>query len=58
MPIESVTNGVHTKTWVAAEMEQLYDHYLGPRWREDTSAPEAWQRVERIPDGWLLRRVE
>ncbi|MBN1630580.1 MAG: alpha-glucan family phosphorylase, partial [Thermoleophilia bacterium] len=50
IPIESVTNGVHTKTWVASEMEQLYDHYLGPRWREDTSAAEAWQRVERIPD--------
>ena len=39
MPVESVTNGVHTKTWVAAEMEQLFDHYLGPRWREDTSEP-------------------
>ena len=50
MPIEAVTNGVHTKTWVASEMEQLYDHYLGPRWREDASAREAWQRVERIPD--------
>ena len=50
MPIESVTNGVHTKSWVASEMEQLFDHYLGPRWREDTSVREAWQRVERIPD--------
>lgn len=50
MPIESVTNGVHTKTWVASEMEQLFDHYLGPRWREDASSREAWQRVERIPD--------
>jgi starch phosphorylase len=50
MPIESVTNGVHTKSWVAAEMEQLFDHYLGPRWREDASAKEAWQEVERIPD--------
>jgi glycogen phosphorylase len=50
MPIESVTNGIHTKTWVAPEMEQLYDHYLGPRWREETSAADAWQRVERIPD--------
>ncbi|MFH0914892.1 MAG: alpha-glucan family phosphorylase, partial [bacterium] len=55
MPIESITNGVHTKTWVAPEMEQLYDHYLGPRWREDTSAREAWQRVERIPDLELWR---
>jgi len=50
MPIESVTNGVHTKTWLAPEMEQLFDHYLGPRWREDASSREAWQRVERIPD--------
>ncbi len=50
MPVESVTNGVHTKTWVASEMEQLYDHYLGSRWREDTSSRESWQRVERIPD--------
>ncbi len=50
MPIESITNGVHTETWMAAEMGQLYDHYLGPRWREDASAREAWQRVERIPD--------
>jgi starch phosphorylase len=55
MPIESVTNGVHTKTWVAADMEQLYDHYLGPRWRDDTSSPDAWQRVERIPDLELWR---
>jgi starch phosphorylase len=55
MPIESITNGVHTKTWVASEMEQLYDHYLGPRWREDTSARESWQRVERIPDLELWR---
>jgi glycogen phosphorylase len=50
MPVESITNGVHTKTWVASEMEQLFDHYLGPRWREDTSSSEAWQRIERIPD--------
>ena len=55
MPVASITNGVHTKTWLSAEMESLYDHYLGPRWREDASAPEAWQRVERIPDLELWR---
>lgn len=55
MPIDSVTNGVHTKTWVAAEMEQLYDHYLGPRWREDSSSRDAWARVDRIPDLELWR---
>ncbi len=50
MPIESVTNGIHTKTWVSSEMAQLFDHYLGPRWREETSSKEGWQRIERIPD--------
>jgi starch phosphorylase len=55
MPIGSVTNGVHTKGWVAADMGLLFDHYLGPRWREDTSSREAWQRVERIPDLELWR---
>jgi starch phosphorylase len=28
---------------------------LGPRWRDDTSSPDAWQRVERIPDLELWR---
>jgi glycogen phosphorylase len=55
MPIESVTNGVHTKTWVAPDMAQLFDHHLGPRWREDVSDREVWQRVERIPDLELWR---
>jgi starch phosphorylase len=50
MPIESVTNGIHTKSWMASEMAQLFDHYLGPRWREEASSQESWQRVERIPD--------
>ncbi|MBC7106014.1 MAG: alpha-glucan family phosphorylase, partial [Firmicutes bacterium] len=55
VPIDSVTNGVHTKGWVAAEMALLFDHYLGPRWREDCSSREVWQRVERIPDLELWR---
>ncbi len=55
MPVQSVTNGVHTKTWVAADMEQLFDEHLGPRWREDASNRDVWQRVDRIPDLELWR---
>jgi starch phosphorylase len=29
VPISSVTNGVHTPTWVAPEMERLLARYLG-----------------------------
>ena len=50
MPIESVTNGVHTMTWVASELAELYDRYLGSGWRDDPSALESWQHVDRIPD--------
>jgi starch phosphorylase len=55
MPVESITNGVHTRTWVATEMEQLFDHYLGQGWREDTFSREVWQRVDLIPDLELWR---
>ena len=55
MPVESVTNGVHTQTWVAADMAQLFDHHLGSRWRDDASNRDVWQRVDRIPDLELWR---
>lgn len=32
VPITSVTNGVHTSTWVSPDMVQLYDRYLGAGW--------------------------
>lgn len=55
IPIESVTNGVHTKTWVAPEMAELYDRHLGTDWRFDASVPGSWQGVARIPDEELWR---
>jgi len=30
VPIRHVTNGVHFRSWVSLEMNQLYDRYLGP----------------------------
>ncbi|HZK48400.1 MAG TPA: alpha-glucan family phosphorylase, partial [Thermoleophilia bacterium] len=55
MPIEYVTNGVHTRGWVASDMAALFDRYLGPRWREDPADPSAWSRVDQIPDEELWR---
>src|SRR5262245_41112634 len=34
VPITSVTNGVHTPTWVALDMDRLYTKYLGSDWRD------------------------
>jgi starch phosphorylase len=50
IPIKSITNGVHTASWVAAEVGALYTRYLGPRWAEHTDDPELWERASEIPD--------
>ncbi len=58
VPIHHVTNGVHARSWVSAEMSHLYDRYIGKRWQEDPRDHELWQRVERIPDDELWRTRE
>jgi starch phosphorylase len=58
LPITSITNGIHTRSWVSADMIQLYDRYLGIRWDGKTSDVKAWQRAEHIPDAELWRTHE
>jgi starch phosphorylase len=53
VPVESITNGVHTPSWVAAEMGHLFTRYLGPRWAEQCDDAELWQRTHEIPDAEL-----
>jgi starch phosphorylase len=50
VPINTVTNGVHHRTWVSEEMSNLLLRYVGPRWMENPADAELWQRVDRIPD--------
>ena len=35
VPIISITNGIHLKTWLSDEWTSLYDRYLGPGWSDD-----------------------
>lgn len=49
VPITSVTNGIHTKTWMAPEFSAIYDKYL-PGWEEHLTEPEFWRGVIDIPD--------
>ena len=58
VPIDHVTNGVHFRSWISLEMNQLYDRYLGPRWREEPADEEAWGRAERIAPTELWRTHE
>jgi starch phosphorylase len=58
IPITSITNGVHTGSWLARRMRDLYETYLGPGWAEHIDDPETWGKVDVIPDGelWETRR--
>ena len=55
LPLTSITNGVHNKTWLSHEMARLLIRYLGTRWLEDPTDAGVWRRVSRIPDGELWR---
>ncbi len=57
-PIDHITNGIHTGTWVARRMRDLFDRHLGPDWAERADDPQVWNGVERIPDDelWEVRR--
>ena len=55
VPIRAITNGIHLKTWVSPQMEQLYDRYLGPSWSDEVFNKAAWDPVDQIPDEELWR---
>src|SRR5688572_29721981 len=59
VPIGSVTNGVHAQTWLAQEIEPLYDRYLRPRWIGAGPDDDWWKNADRIPDDalWRARRT-
>lgn len=50
VPIRSITNGVHTHSWLAPELGDLFDEYLPAGWRERLADPDVWQAVDQIPD--------
>src|SRR5213596_307552 len=52
VPITSITNGIHTKTWMAPEFSALYRKHLGV-WEEHLTEPEFWRGVIDIPDTQL-----
>ena len=50
VPIQSITNGVHAKTWLSPEMNDLYERYLGSNWSGESIDKSVWQNIENIPD--------
>jgi starch phosphorylase len=58
IPITHITNGIHFQSWLSHEMKDLYDRYLGLRWREELADQEIWDRAERIASEELWRTHE
>lgn len=55
VPIKSITNGVHPRTWISNNMLDLLDRYFGPRFYDEPANPEIWDRIERVSDEELWR---
>lgn len=55
VPIRSITNGVHPRTWIAPGMSELFDRYVLPEWNE--AGPQRWAHIHDARDDelWRLR---
>ncbi|MDX9755231.1 MAG: alpha-glucan family phosphorylase [bacterium] len=55
VPINHITNGIHTRSWLSHDMGDLFDSYLGPRFAQKPWQFDVWDRIERIPTIELWR---
>jgi starch phosphorylase len=55
VPIQSVTNGIHAKSFVSPELISLFERYLGLNWDEEIADESLWLGADQIPDEELWR---
>ena len=58
VPIGNITNGVHSRTFLSPELQELLDRYFGPRFYDEPENLELWNRIDRISDEELWRTHE
>ena len=49
-PIGYVTNGIHTCSWLAQNLKELYNEYLIPYWQDNMHKDEVWKQIKDIPN--------
>ncbi len=54
-PITYVTNGIHTCSWLAPNLKELYNEYLMPYWQDNIYKNDTWQKINSIPDEKLWK---
>jgi starch phosphorylase len=50
IPIDHITNGIHTLTWMAPEIRALFEKAGGAFWEDSLSSKESWKVQSRITD--------
>ena len=53
VPIGHITNGVHVLSWLAPQMDQLFETHLAKDWPTRMVHPDVWEKVADIDDGEL-----
>ena len=53
VPIRSITNGVHARTWVSSDMGDLLTRHVLPTW--DEAGESEWSRIAGVGDDELWR---
>ena len=49
-PITYVTNGIHTCSWLAPNIKELYNEYLPPYWQDKIHLDSTWEKINNIPN--------
>ena len=59
VPIGHITNGVHLLSWVAPQMQLLYDRHLGTDWPKRQRFPDAWDGIRNLEEAelWETQQV-
>ncbi len=53
IPIGHITNGVHVPSWLAWQMQQLYDRNFPVDWLHRMGEPDVWQDILQVDPGEL-----
>ncbi len=53
VPIGHITNGVHVVSWLAPQMQQLFERRLGTDWAQRLGDPRGLEAIGSVEDGEL-----
>lgn len=52
-PITHVTNGIHTCSWLAPNVKDLFNEYLPAYWQDKIHLDSTWEKIDTIPNDRL-----